>query len=433
MAQIRPFAGIRFDRAKVPDLSSHIAPPYDVLDEPQKAALQAKHAHNIVTVDLPFMPPKSLGPDEVYIRANATIEVWMKSGVLKKDARAAFYPYMQTYDLGGRTHHRRGFIALVKLTPFGVDVMPHEKTHAGPIEDRLKLMHYTGLQLSPIFGLYSDDKNEVTAALFKNLIKPEQTATLDGVKNDLWSVTDSHVETEAIDLMKHRPIYIADGHHRYTTALQYQRDLETRNGGPLPVNHPANYCMFVLVAMQDDGLIILPTHRLIGGLTNFDPAAFKTAIGENFEITETLLGPDRAADLAGRLKTFEQHTFGLYDGKTKKFFTLKLKNLDVLKTLEPSKSEAWRRLDVAILQRYLLDEILQPKFAGGKELTKGYTADSNTVLPQVDGGQFQLALLLKSTPLHALEELAKFGEVMPQKSTYFYPKLATGMVMNSLK
>jgi len=214
--------------------------------------------------------------------------------------------------------------------------------------------------------------------------------------------------------------------------LQYQRDLEAKNGGPLPPNHPANFCMFVLIAMQDEGLLILPTHRLISGLTNFDPMAFKAAIGTNFEMSETPLGANRSAELATILNGYDLHTFGLYDGKTKTLFTLKLKNLDILKTLEPKQSEAWRHLDVAILQRYLLDEILQPKFAGGKDLSKGYTADPLAVIPEVDSGKHQLALLLKSTPLHALEELAKHGEVMPQKSTYFYPKLATGMVMNPL-
>lgn len=433
MAQLRPFAAIRYARNPQLNLSNLIAPPYDVLDDAQKAALQAKDPHNIVTVDLPFTPPKSVGPDEVYIKADLTLQSWLKQGILKKDARPAFYPYTQSYEHNGRTFHRRGFIGLVKLTPFGVDVMPHEKTYKGPIEDRLKLMHATGLQLSPIFGLYSDPRNEITNLLYQHALKPEQTATMDGVKNDLWSVIDAEVETKVIDLMKSRPVYIADGHHRYTTALQYQKDMEAKNGGPLPPNHPANYCMFVLVAMQDDGLLILPTHRLIGGLKNFNIADFKTAVGSNFEVTETPLRPDHVDELATILDKFEPHTFGLYDGATKKLFTLRLKNLDVLKQFEPGQSDAWRKLDVAILQRYLLDEVLQPKFAGGGELTKGYTADPHAIAPQVDGGKYQIALMLKSTPLHALEELGKTGEVMPQKSTYFFPKLATGLVMNPLR
>ncbi len=433
MATIRPFAGIRYAKSADLDLSKLIAPPYDVLDEKQKSALQAKDPANIVSVDLPFMPPKSVGPDSVYQKAAGTIAQWMQNGVLKKDSRPATYAYTQSYDHAARTYHRRGFIALVKLTPFGVDVMPHEKTYKGPIEDRLKLMHATGLQMSPIFGLFSDPRNEVTSLLYAHLGKPEQTATMDGVKNNLWSVIDAEVENKVIDLMRSRPVYIADGHHRYTTALQYQADLERANGGPLPPSHPANYCMFVLVAMQDDGLLILPTHRLLGGMENFDINVFGSTVADHFQITETPLVADPSTALVKEVNAYKQHTFGLYDGKAKKLYSLKLKNPDVLKTLEPGHSDAWRRLDVAILQRYLIEEVLQPRFGGGRELTRGYTANAADVIPMTDGQKYQVALLLKSTPINALEELGKTGEVMPQKSTYFFPKLATGMVLNPLK
>lgn len=431
MAQIRPFAGIRYSK-KHPDISALIAPPYDVLDEAGKAKLQAKHPANIVSVDLPFVPPKSVGPDEVYKLADATLQSWLKSGVLVQDARPALYPYTQTYDHAGKMFRRRGFITLVKLTPFGEDVVPHEKTYKGPIEDRLKLMRATQAQLSPIFGLFSDPRNEVTGLLYKNAGRPELTGTLDGVKNDLWSVIDAEVENQVIDLMKARPIYIADGHHRYTTALQFQRDAEQAAGGELPVAHPANYCMFVLVGMQDDGLLILPTHRLIGGLEGFSIDAFRAAVSTNFDVTESSVAPERFDEHHQTDPDAQAHTFGLYDGRTRRMYTVRLKNSDVLKPLEPNHSDDWRQLDVAILQRYLLDEILQPKFAGGKELVKGYAADADAVAPQVDGVKYQLALMLRPTPLAALEALGKHGEVMPQKSTYFFPKLATGMVLNPL-
>jgi uncharacterized protein (DUF1015 family) len=436
VAQIRPFAGIRYARKKFPDVSNLIAPPYDVLEERGKSALQAKHPNNIVSVDLPFMPPKSVGPDAVYEAANATLQQWLAAGVLQKDGRAALYPYTQSYEHAGMTYHRRGFVALVKLSPFGAgEVVPHEKTYKGPIEDRLKLMRATGAQLSPIFGLFSDPRNEVTGLLYKTAGRPELTGTLDGVKHDLWSVTDAEVENQVIDLMKHRPVYIADGHHRYTTALQYQHDaIQANHGQPLPPAHPANWCMFVLVGMQDPGLLILPTHRLIGGLDGFDVNRFRAALGPNAELTETPLSPDQFDDHAhGGGAHAEPHTFGLFDGRTRKMYLLKLKNPDVLKPLEPNQSDAWRRLDVAILQRYLLDEVIGPAFAPGREVAKGYTADAATVAPQVDGTRYQLALMLRPTPLHALEELGKHGEVMPQKSTYFFPKLATGMVINPLR
>ena len=436
MAHIRPFAGVRYARARHPDVSTLVAPPYDVLDEKGKAELQARHANNIVTVDLPHLPPKTVGPDEAYQRANMTLQAWLSAGVLKRDVRPALYPYTQSFEHNGRLAHRRGFVCLVRLSPFGQgQVVPHEKTYANPIEDRLKLMRATGMQLSPIFGVYADPRNEVTRRLYQNLARPETSGVLDGVQHNLWSVIDAELENEIVDLLGTKPVYIADGHHRYTTALQYQKEMEQQNGGkPLPEKHPANWCMFVLVGMQDDGLLILPTHRLIGGVEGFSAAAFKSAVSQVFDVVQTPLGPTHVDEfIQNVLPSQPAHTFGLYDGQEKRVYQLTLKNPDVLRQLEPNHSDAWRRLDVAILQRYLLDEVIQPRFAGGKELTKGYTADPFEVAPKVDGKQYQIALLLKSTPLGALEQLAAHGEVMPQKSTFFYPKLATGMVMNPLR
>lgn len=433
MTQIRPFAGIRYASQPARNFSNLIAPPYDVLDDAGKQRLQAKDPHNIVNIDLPFMPPKSVGPDDVYIRSGLTLQSWLSGGVLKQDTRPALYPYTQVFNHGGRTFHRRGLIAQVKLAPFGAGgIVPHEKTYTGPIEDRLKLMRHTRTQMSPIFGLYADERNKVTSLLYRNLGKPELSGSLDGVRNDLWSVIDAETENQVIDLLNDKPIYIADGHHRYTTALNYQRELELANGGPLPPAHPANWCMFVLVAMQDPGLLILPTHRLIGGLRDFSIPAFQSAVQGNFQIERTPLRPDHTDDLARLLSMMPQHTFGLLDGATQTLYTLKLVNPGLMEKLEPDKSAAWRALDVAILQRYLLEEVLGPKFAAGGELVKGYTADENQVLPMTDGKNYQVALMLRPTPLHALEELGAHGEVMPQKSTYFFPKLATGMVINPL-
>jgi uncharacterized protein (DUF1015 family) len=432
VAQIRPFAGVRFSRKRGADISKLIAPPYDVLTEEDRARLQAADSHNIVNVDLPHIPPKTAGPDEVYDKANIALQMWLKLGVLERDGRPALYPYTQSYDHGGRTFHRRGFITLVRLSPFGEgQVIPHEKTYAGPIGDRLKLMRATGMQMSPIFGLFNDQRNEIAGMLYNNQGRPELSGTLDGVKNDLWSVIDAEVENDIIDWMKHKPVYIADGHHRYTTALQYQQEVAAQHGGKLPPAHPANFCMFVLVGMQDDGLLIMPTHRLIGGLADFDIAAFRSTVRNAFDVIESPIPAEHLAEAAAALEREPAHTFAIYVGREKKIYNLRLKNPDVLRPFEAKQSDAWRNLDVAILQRYLLDEIIQPHFAT-KELVKGYTADASTIARQVDGSTYQIALLLRSTPLHALEELAKHGEVMPQKSTYFYPKLATGMVMYPL-
>ncbi len=284
MAQIRPFAGVRYSRTQGFDPSDLIAPPYDVLDERGKRELQAKQKHNIITVDLPHLPAKTVGPDAAYAAANDTLQGWLSGGVLVRDQKQAFYPYTQTYMHGERTFHRRGMIALVKLSPFGEGhVVPHEKTYADAIEDRLKLTRATRMQLSPIFGLFSDAKSQVTGLLYEDQGKPEMSAMLNGVQNDLWTVIDSKVENAVIDLMGARPIYIADGHHRYTMALQYQKEMVKAHGGPLPPAHPANFCMFVLVGMQDDGLLILPTHRLISGLKGFDIEAARKVLAPGGE------------------------------------------------------------------------------------------------------------------------------------------------------
>jgi uncharacterized protein (DUF1015 family) len=435
LSQVRPFAAVRYSRIKGFDLSTLIAPPYDVLEDSAKAILQAKHPNNIVTVDLPHLPAKSVGPDEAYAGAAVTLQAWMSAGVLVKDAKAAFYPYAQTYSYSGRSFHRRGFLALVRLSVFGQGhVVPHEKTYPDAIHDRLKLSRATRMQLSPIFGIYSDPRGQVNSALYKSLGRPEMSGILGEVRNDLWSVTDSEIENIVIDFFATRPIYIADGHHRYTMALQYHKEMTEKSGGALPANHPANFCLFDLVPMQDDGLLILPTHRLIGELASFEEVAFEKALAPVADVTLLPISEAQVAEyIDAVLPKQAAATFGLFDGRTRKIWQITFRNPDPLAELEPNHSPAWRKLDVAILQHYLIDQVLKPRFAGGQEPSRGYTADSHAVTKMCDGNKYQIALLLKSTPLHALEELGKTNEVMPQKSTYFYPKLATGMVLNPLE
>src|SRR5256714_1614067 len=239
---IRPFAAIKYVPSPTLKISDVIAPPYDVLDEAQKAALQAKHPNNIVNVDLPWMPPKSVGPDSAYAAANEMLRSWIAGGIMKRYVRQAMYPYTQPLELQDKTYHRRGFIALVKLSPFGQgQIIPHEQTYPGAIEDRLKLMRAPGVQLSPIFGLFNDTRSEVTRMLYENVGRPELDGALDGVRHQVWSLIDAEMENKIMSAMGTKPIYIADGHHRYTTALQYQKEMEQANGGaPLPPDKPAN-------------------------------------------------------------------------------------------------------------------------------------------------------------------------------------------------
>ncbi|MFT3786111.1 MAG: DUF1015 domain-containing protein [Tepidisphaeraceae bacterium] len=384
-------------------------------------------------IDLPFLPPKTLGPKSVYDGAAGVLKAWLDQDILHQDLRQSFYPYEQTYTHGGHDHKRRGFFALVKLTPFGQDVIPHEKTYAGAIEDRLQLMHSTGVQLSPVFGLYYDEGDGIAKELFSRIARPTVEATLDGVKNRLWTEFDANIEMHVIDGFKDKKIYIADGHHRYTTALHYQQQMIEKNGGqPLPADHPANYCLMVLVNAADPSLLILPTHRLVKGLQNWNLDAFLKRIEPHFEITRTPLKSAQCADFAKTLSGYGKNAIGVYDGATKSCTVIRLTDASVMKTLEPDKSEPWRALDVAILQRAIFDNVVSKAFAGGAELTRGYTAYENEVAPKVDSGEYQVAFILQPTPIRALQQLGEHGEVMPQKSTYFYPKLATGLTIAPL-
>ena len=443
MAEIKPFAAIRYATDRFADLSPVIAPPYDVLDEAGKAALLAKSSQNIVEIDLPYLPPKTVGPDAVYEQAAATLQQWIASSVLKQDGQPALYAYTQTFTLRERTFNRRGFIALVKLEEFSTPqkpthVVPHEKTYKGPIEDRMKLMRSTGVQLSPIFGLFPDESGEVTNTLYANLGAAQVKGTLDGVTSELWPVTDTTVQQRAIYSMMSRKVYIADGHHRYTTALGYKKELEAKLGHALPPEHPANYCLFVLVSMHEPGCVILPTHRIVGGLKNFSIDTLRQKLAGTFAI-DAVDGTEQAmGSFEDGLATAPNNTFGLFDGKTRKLYLLRPLATDVLKQYEPGQSEAWRSLDVAILRRYLLDEIIgptfgDPTFAGTSDVPLAYSADPDRVPAMTDGDKFPIAILLRPTPLVALEQLGEHGEVMPQKSTYFYPKLATGIVINPIR
>ena len=244
MAQIEPFRAIRYPQA---DITNLIAPPYDILSEQDKQALLRKDDHNIVAIDLPHTPPKSAGPDSAYEKAAGMLTTWLDTRCLVRDERPAIYAYHQTYSLNGKTLTRKKFFARLRLEPFGSgSVFPHEKTFGGPKEDRLKLTIATRCNVSPIFGLYPDPKNEV-AAFIENAIdlkNPHQHGMLDGVENKLWAVTDGKVIDRIRGFLADRNIFIADGHHRYGTGWNYRQRYIEQMGEP-PPGDPVNFVLAV--------------------------------------------------------------------------------------------------------------------------------------------------------------------------------------------
>ncbi len=413
MAEVVPFAAIRYDTAGHDgDLSAVLAPPYDVLDEADRDALLTKNKRNIVAIDLPHIPPKSAGPREVYEQAARTLRQWLADGELVREPNLALYLYHQLFEHEGRSYTRRMLIARLRLQPFSHgSILPHERTFGGPKEDRLALMKATGCQLSPIFGLYNDPGNRIESALTATaVLRPDAVGTLDEVRNRLWVVDDPGVIDVVVLALAEKKVYIADGHHRYGTALMYRDWVTQQNGGRLSEDHPANFVMFVLAGMDDPGCLILPYHRAIG---HMELATLLDAWSPGTEPA-----PVDQADVV------------LFDGLTGSETPLRFTNRAKLVALEPNQPAAWHQLDYAYLHRYLIDELLATGL-GGKTPEVHYLK-SGEQARQTARDRTGVALLMNATPLAHLRAVSEAGGLMPQKSTYFHPKLATGLTINPL-
>jgi len=318
-------------------------------------------------------------------------------------------------------------------------VLPHEQTFSGPKEDRFALMKATATQLSPIFSLHADDSGRATA-LLRRVVEgraPDRHAsTGDGVRHELWVIDDDETIGAYQDALEGEDVFIAAGPHRYTTGLNYLRSLEEQ--GDVPADHPARRCMMVLVGMSDPGLVIGPTHRVLGGMKKYSLEAFREAASKAFDIRE--LGSDPGA-IEGELEKTQGVALGLLDFASGASFLATPKTPDPLAEQFPEKPEAWRTLDVAVIQHALVEGICQPVLNDGQPIKWAFPHSMDEVLEIGSGaetgagggaGFAQLAVIVRPTPLDAVREISRAGELMPQKSTFFYPKLATGLFLNPL-
>ena len=432
MADIRAFRGFRYDPGTVGDLASVVAPPYDVIDATLQQKLYDLSPYNAIRIELTKDEPGDTETNNKYTRANATLKDWLAADAVRQDTARSLYVYEQEFTVEGQTYIRRGFLARVRLEPFGTGrIFPHEQTLSGPKADRLKLYQATGFNISPVFGLYPDASGEVFAQL-EPLLKrsPPRTATDHlGVVNRLWIITDTHAISTIIGLMGPRPVFIADGHHRYETGLKYLE--ERKAAGEVPDDESApNFCMMMLVGMSDPGLIILPTHRMISGLSDVTAEQLKAALTGHFEIVGEF-GSDAGAcwdfvEIEGL-----QTVLGFGTVADGQWFAVKLTDPTVMDTLAPEQSDDWRALAVSILHKLVLEKLVPEKLGGTpkcqyvhlmKEVTDGVAAKS-----------CQIVALVPPVGMEHVEAIAGNREKMPPKSTYFYPKILTGMVYHSLK
>ncbi|MBN1491165.1 MAG: DUF1015 domain-containing protein [Phycisphaerae bacterium] len=421
MAEFQPFRAIRYNTGQCGhDWSSLIAPPYDVLTADDKAALLAQSSHNVVAIDLPFVPPTQAGPAEVYQQAATTLKRMRDENVLIQEEAPSLYAYHQQYEHNGHGYTRRVLFAAMRLEAFSEGtVFPHELTHGGPKEDRLALMRATRCQLSPVFALFSDPSNSIASALNCISAPPEATAQCGDVTHHMWVERDADTIAHIKILLDGSKVFIADGHHRYQTALNYRDELA--RAGALTPDHPANFVLVGLCAMEDPGCIILPTHRVLSGLGSLTPAdvlaAWKPAC--TFTPIDHCVPPAGDADIT------------VFCGDTGEAFSGRFTDRARLAELAPDRSKPWRALDLAYLHRYMIEELLITKALGGAAPSVGYTPVLKTAQSQAreTGG---LAIVVKPSTMAELRAVAQAQDFMPQKSTYFYPKLATGLVLHPL-
>ena len=417
MATIAPFQAIRYDHSRTNgDVSNLIAPPYDVLDQADKDALLAKSDHNIVAIDLPHIPPKSLGPAEAYQASARTLRAWLDDGTLVREDKPALYLYHQVFKHDGKTYTRRKYIARLRLLPFsdGV-VLPHEQTFGGPREDRLALTKATQCNISPVFGLYTDPEDRIGQA-FAPIAQRQPDVNRDHAgrhKPNAGSSTDDVTDPAVIDTvvsaMADKKVYIADGHHRYGTALNYRDWLAEQTNGSLPEDHPARFVMMVLGSMDDPGSLIIAYNRALADV-NLDTVLQAWSPG-----TE-LVQPGR-------------HDIKLVDGASAREVHLRFTDRQKLRALEPDQCEPWYDLDASYLHRYLIDELLAAKLGADPKVRYVKSVGNALQAAREESG---VALLVNATPMTHLRAVSEAGGLMPQKSTYFYPKLATGLTVHPL-
>ena len=434
MADIRAFRAFRYDLGQVGVLGDVIAPPYDVIDPTLQGDLYARSPYNVIRLILNKEQPSDDDRDNRYSRAANCLHNWERNGILTRDSARSLYVYHQDFETEGQRHTRRGFLARVRLEPFGKGrIYAHEETLAGPKADRLKLFHATAMNLSPVFGLYPDEDETVQGLLDKVVGRSLPLEATDhlGVVSRLWPVSDQHVVSQVIGLMGAKPVFIADGHHRYETGLRYLED--RRAAGEVANDEAApNFILMMLVSMSDPGLLILPTHRLVSGLAGLTAAKLRTLLEPHFAVEEAGRGDKGAADAWELIQADGgQDLLGFGTVADGVWQTARFRAPALMAELASNHSPAWRSLAVSILHVAVLDHLV-PRTLNARPQCR-YVHLLREVTEAMAGRQCDLAALVPPATMRHVEETAGNLEKMPPKSTYFYPKLLSGLVFNPLK
>jgi len=427
MACIKPFEGVLYNPLIIRDLQTVVAPPYDVISESMQDHFYSLNEYNIIRLILGKQTENDTSRDNRYTRAHSFMKDWLKNNVIKQDHSPCLYIYRQIYLHEGKKKVRTGFISLMKIEdPRKSGVLPHEYTLAKPKIDRFNLIKKVHGNLSPIFSLYYD-KNCFISKLLKESIKKEHTPLfnidIEGVTHQLWRLSDKKIIARIKNKMKEKRIVIADGHHRYEVALTY-RDF-IRKKGRKGDNKSSDYVMMYFTNLKETGNVtILSTHRLLKDIGNMNKKGLRDKLESFFDITNC----DKLEDVMRFLDADKKMPrFGIYLGGKRYLLISLKKNINISDVIKEEKSSQWKRLDVTILHNLIINNILCLK---DSEDNVKYVRNPEHVVELVDSGNYGMAFFLNPTKPKQVKEVAERGNMMPQKSTYFYPKLLTGLVLN---
>jgi uncharacterized protein (DUF1015 family) len=448
MPTIQAFRGLRYDLGHVGSLSEVVTPPYDVISPEFQDQLYKRHPANFIRLELNREEPGDGEQSNKYTRAARFLRNWRQEGLMQADPNPALYVYHQTFKTESGEYTRRGFMGRVRLERFGEGkIYPHEETHSGPKADRLLLTKATKANLSQIFGLYPDPQNQAQN-LLEEAVKGQTPHTATdhlGVVHRMWPVTNSKVITDVAAIMGPKPLFIADGHHRYETACNYRDFLAEQ--GKLDSEHPANFVLTQCVSMNDPGLLVLPTHRLFRGVAALTAGDLQKKLGDNFQTQNLGKGPQLAAKVWEQIEIEgEQGRLGFYSAQddTWTLATVTTAGLEKLAQLAREHSRDWQGLGVSILHRLVMENLLgltnlpKPMYVHSvgevvENLQKGDAVGRDATGQMGSGGRFELATLVMPATVDHVRAISEHGERMPAKSTYFYPKLLGGMVVHLLE
>lgn len=419
MAEVIPFKGILYNPQKVV-ADETLAPPYDIITPEFKEALYKKNSYNIIRIDFGKDEDGDNENENRYTRASRFLSDWLEEGILINDSEPSFYCYEITYELNSQIKKTRGFLGAVRIEELGSGrIHPHEMTYSKPKSDRLNILRYCSANTSPIFSLYSSTER-YTSSLLEDIVKEKpfiEAKNGDGFMHRLWRINDkASIETIKKE-MSDKDIFIADGHHRYETSLKFKKEMSDKELIKTG-NEPFNYTLMFLTNMEDDGLTLLPTHRIVEIDSDINT---KETLRKYFDIQKT--GSAETSEEQARQKMFEvmhknTHSFGMFLTNSNTYYTLLSTGLKTELTLP----ECLKNLDVTMLHKLIFEKLLKIEHYE-------YEMDPDIAVERARKGSFEAVFFLNPTKIHDVKEVALAGERMPPKSTYFYPKLLTGMVL----